>query len=368
MANSAQTLDELKAENATEVEKPTAEDGHDTPTGDEANLTASESEEDTSGDAPGVTTQGDESEESSDDPTPEQEPWLSDDEEPKGNAKPITHQDIAAAKRHQKAKLERRHQTELDELRAENEALKRSSAPLQAQAAPAPPKDTLPPKPVLSDYDHDDARYESAVDDWINKKIDLKVNSTVTQAQQETQRATYEYHAKQALERSVEAHYTRAADMANKHSISAEVYKEADLSFRNAIETVYPGKGDALADEFIANMDEGSEKVVFYLTRKQNAGALSTFQSHLMSDHRGLKPLAFLSKLNGEVAAQSKTTTSRAPVPVKQIKGNAAVPNKTVNKLYQEYEKAAKANNGQARINIRMKAKEQGIDVSSWTI
>lgn len=341
------TLEELKAENAAAEAKTTEPPQAEV---EEAEIVVDETETDETGEDADLGES--ESEEV------ESESWMQSDEQTlqEDAERTFTGSDIAAAKRKLRAKLEKGHNSEIEELRAEIERIKNQTT---AQQGASQAEQSIP-RPKLEDFDHDEDAHAEALDKWDDARLEAKVRQATTGQQQNTQRQ----QEVEAFTKTVDQHYERAAKLAKEHGITAEVYQQSDLAVRTAIEQVMPNQGDLVTDQLINALGEGSEKVMFYIGR--NKGKTAELQSAILSDPSGMKAMAFLGKMSSEANGPQKRT-SRAPKPATQIKGDeSAKVSAEAKALKAAYEKADKSGDTQARFDARRKAKQAGVDVSSW--
>ena len=340
------TLEELKAENAA-AEKEASE----TPQVEEEEIETKAEEEETDESKENAELEG--NAESS-----ESEAWMQSDEQTsqEDNAeKSFTGSDIAAAKNKLRTKLEKRHNNEVEELRAEIEKLKshKTASPLDNGAQ-------IPPKPKLDDFDFDEDAYQLALDKWDDARLEAKIKKATTGHQENAQ----QQQAIEAFNSAVDQHYERAAKLAADAGITAEVYQQSDLAVRSAIEQAMPSKGDLVTEQLIATLGDGSEKVMYYLGR--NKTELNGLQSALLEDPSGMKAMLLLGRISSKISNPTKKT-SQAPKPATQLKGDEgsslSAEAKALKKAYQE---ADKSGNAQARFDARRKARQAGIDVSTW--
>lgn len=239
-------------------------------------------------------------------------------------------------------------QEELQRLKDELEKLK-SGAIQQHQ-----PQELKRPK--LEDYDFDDEKYQEALDEYYERKLELKLSNV---SQQSKQAEVLAQQQKQ-LESAVETHYSRAEELVRKHNLKEEDYANADGLIRSTIESVMPGKGDAIADQLIAklvNSGEGSEKAWFYLGR--NAKELGRLRKSIEDDPSGLSAAIMLGELRAK-ATKPIRVKSKAPEPQKRLKGDASV------KMSQLYKQWKKSTDVSERIRLKREAKKRGEDVSKW--
>jgi hypothetical protein len=331
------TLEELKAENA-KAEEESAE-----VTATEAEETETEAVEEEEQESDDLAEDG--KEESSE---AETEAWMQSDEQTSDGAE-FTGSDIAAAKRKLRAKLERQHNSELEELKKQIETLKGGNQQTQSK---------LPPRPKREDFDFDDDAYDAALDAWNDKRLEAKL------AEREQSVATTKQQAEAATKvtQAVDQHYERAAKLVQEAGINADLYQDSDRKVRTAIEAVRPNEGDLIAEQLISVMGEGSEKVMYYIGR--NKDALNGLQSAIINDPSGMQAMLYLGKITSKVA-NPQQRVSRAPRPAATIKGDASE-SSVAKALRKKYKAADKAGNVQERFNLRREAKKAGIDVSAW--
>jgi hypothetical protein len=274
-----------------------------------------------------------------------------DDQESPGAEKKFTDKDIGAAKAGLRAKLEKQHQSELDDLRAQLEAT-RSKQAVQA------PSD----KPKREDfYDHDDPdeAYFDALSDW--KLKDLLAKQQAGTQQYEQQRKQLE--VRQRIETSVEQHYERASSLIAASGISPELYHSADKKVREAIQGVFGGEGgEHVTNALIANLGEGSEKVLYKLGVSPKS--LAELTSKLRDDPNGLQAAVYLGKLSAELSAPSRNRSS-TPAPATSVKGDANTSDVS-RSLMRKYQEAHKRGDTQAAYDIRSEARAKKIDVRTW--
>lgn len=335
-----QTLEELRAENAA-AEAALAQapqtGATDTPDVAAEDLTTDEH-----------LAEGEEGEEGL---TPEPESWMKgDDQESHGADKKFTDGDVGAAKAKLRAKLEAKHQSEVDKLRADLEELRRNSI--------APQPSARPKREDFYDQDDPDDAYTEALADW-------KLKDSQARQHQETQQ--YEYQRKQleaqrTIETGVDQHYERAATLAAASGLSPELYQSADLRVRSAIDGVYPGGGESVTNALIANLGEGSEKVFYKLGVSPKH--LAELTAKLQEDPTGLKASVYLGKLSVELTAPLRKR-SNTPAPATTVQGDANTTD-VGKSLMRKYQEAHKKGDTQAAFNIRREAKAKNINTQSW--
>ncbi len=278
------------------------------------------------------------------------EDWMKGDEpESQGADKKFTDSDIGAVKAKMRAKLEAKHQTELEALRAQLEA---------AQKQQVPTVTAKPTREQFFDHDDPDDAYAEALVDW--KMGTSAAQQQASQAQYEQQRKHLEF--KQATEQSVDQHYERAAKLAATSGIDPEVYQSADFRVRSAIEGIFPGGGDSITDSLIAGLGDGSERVFFNLG--VNSARLNELRSLLTQDPSGLRASMFLGKLSAELSAPAKRK-SNAPAPATQVKGDVAT-SESGRALHKKYQEAHKSGNVGKAFSLKREAKLAGVNTQTW--
>lgn len=331
----AQSLAELKAENAAEEV--------------ETEVSPQEVEEETETEVAEVETEvTDEVAEPESEETEETEveDWMQTD----AAEKKFTDGDIGAAKKKLRAKLESKHNDELDKLRTENEQLR--------SRTPEPKQLNRPKREDFRDSDDQDEAYIDALTDYKIEKGAAKQATTVKEQESTRQQNDFQ----QAVSQEVDQHYERAVKLSEDSGISPELYQSADLKVRQVIESIFPKAGDSTTDHFISNLGEGSEKVFFSLG--VNSTKRDKFESLLRSDKTGLKASMYLGELKSELTAPNKRRTN-APKPAAQIKGDAST-TPTVNALKKKYDAAHKKGDVSGAFNLKRAAKKEGIKTSSW--
>lgn len=337
----AQTLEELKAENAKAEEK--VQEKTETPVTETEEEAAEEEELETEEQA--AESDEEESEET------EVESWmLTEEQTSEGDDAKFTGGDIAAAKRKLKAKLGKK-DDEVEALKAEIERLKNGSSKPQP-AAINPSESEMP---MEEDYEFDKVKYKAAMTAWVTSKVNAG-NAASNQASQQTQTQA---ENKRVLDSKVDEHYQRAAILIKESGIDEEKYQNADLVVRQAVESVLPQNGDQITDYLISKLGKGSEKVIYFLGN--NAAKRAEFVETFRSDPNGIDAAIMLGELKKDVTAPKKRV-SKAPAPASQAKGESG--SETASKLKKQYEKAG--DDVQTRIDLKRKAKAQGHDVSTW--
>jgi hypothetical protein len=270
------------------------------------------------------------------------EAWQAeDDPASNGGDKKFSDSDMAGMRRKLQAKLGEKDE-ELDRLKQEVQALKQGTQRPAQEAGKVP---------TLDGYDYDEAKYAAAMQAWVISQV-----SNVTKAQETQVRQSQHQHA---LQNQVENHYQRAAKLVKDRTIDPDLYRAADESFRKAIEFALPGNGDLVADQLIARLGDGSEKVTFYLGR--NATERDVLKAKLMEDPSGISAAIHLGGLLKKVSSPVQKTT-KAPAPAARAEGRESASSNAAN-FKRKYEKAKDT---QTRFDIRREAKRAGLDTSKW--
>ena len=229
--------------------------------------------------------------------------------------------------------------------------------PIQTQSAPQ-----LAPRPKIEDFDYDEARFQQAQDDWNDERIEQKFNSmSQTRGQQQAQEQK-QVEAQKQQQASLNDHYARAGKLVDSGAVNAERFKSADTNVRRAIDSVFAGQGDQMANSIIATLNslgEGSEKVIYSLG--VNNSKLNEFVGILQGDPSGLQMMAYLGKLHSEVQ-DPKKRRSNAPAPASKLNSDSATKGNN-GSLQKRYSKAV---NVQERLDLKRAARKAGEDVSNW--
>ncbi len=349
----AQTLAELKAENAKAEEEAASQPQAEA---EETEVIEDELEQDKSEEVAEPV-----DDESSDDESEDQakadialEEWMQSDEPESQAEKKFTDSDIGAAKAKLRAKLESKHNGELDKL-------KEKIAKLESGQTQAPVQPTIKAKPKRSDYDNaddpDEAFFE-ALTDWKVEQVEAK-----REAQQATENTQAQQQAQlKQVEAAVDQHYERALKLSQKSNISPEAYQATQLKVRQEIESIFPKAGDHTTDVLIANLGEGSEKVFYNLG--VNQARLDTLKQKLTTDKSGLSAAVYLGKLAAELNAPQKKRTN-APKPAARLSGDAVNAGK-FGVVKKKYDKAIAAGDTNKAFKLRSEARKGGADTANW--
>lgn len=330
------TLEELKAENA-QAEQAEAEsvNGLSENTEDEAETQEASSTE---------------QEESTEEVlTPELEPWMQSDQEDDAGKK-FTDSDIGKAKAKLRAKLEREHSSEVDQLKQQIEELKR--------VKPVGGEELVKPKRTdFDNHDDPDDAYTDAVVEWKIKVNQAEQSAATTHA--DLQRKQLEQKAR--LTEAVDQHYERAVKLSEETGITPELYQGADLMVRREVDRLFPDKGDAITDALIANLGEGSEKVFYSLG--VNSTKRAKLAGLLEADPSGIQAAVFLGTLKAELNAPAKRK-SNAPAPSPNLDGDKGV--NQGGDFLKKYKKAHQSGDMQSALNAKLAAKRAGVNVKDW--
>lgn len=282
----------------------------------------------------------------------EPEAWMTgDDQESPGAQKKFTDKDIGAAKASLRAKLEKQHQSELDQMRAQLEEL-RSKSVVQQPA-------TQPKREDFYDQDDPDEAYLAARVKW--ELANTLAQQQAGSQQYEQQRKQLEAH--QRISSSVDQHYERAATLAAASGITPELYQSADRRVREAIQGVFGGEsGEHVTNALIANLGEGSEKVLYKLGVSPKS--LAELTTKLRDDPNGLQAAIYLGKLSAELTTTARKR-SNTPAPATNVQGDANTTDLS-RTLLRRYQEAHKRGDTQAAYDIRSEAKGKNINVKSW--
>jgi len=268
----------------------------------------------------------------------------------------------AAANRRRKGKALK---GELKEVKSENEVLLARISALESGTAPqAEVKEALPSRPTREQHDFDDDAYDAAIDEWNDKRFDLKLKSHAQTSQQETNQTQQLQAAQETQDKHVGDHYERAQKLVDEGRITTESYQGADKLVRLTVENIFPGRGDMITNGLISTLNslgEGSEKVLYQLG--VNPTVMSKFQSLLMTDKSGMAVAAYLGKLQADISTPKKRR-SQAPNPGSRVEGEGGGGGKD-GSLQKQYNKID-SGNIQARISFKRKAKKSGTDTRNW--
>lgn len=286
---------------------------------------------------------------------PEDDSWMKPDESDPEDAKFTSH-DVANVRRKYKAEARQAKEessavkAELENVKKELEALKTGKQTLVPATAAGKPR---------RDQFKTDEEFVEALTDY---KISLTTQQTQSErAAEERKRQIDDRNAKTAV--AVDQHYERAAKLAEKSGIKPEAYQAADLKVRQAIDSIFPSTGDAVADALISSLGSGSEKVFYHLG--VNTAKRAEMVRLLTEDRSGIRAAVYLGKLNTELTTPVKRET-KAPDPIDEVKGDKAGSGNSSEKLKRRYKEAHDKGDVQAAFAIRRQAKKAGINTQAW--
>lgn len=272
----------------------------------------------------------------------ELEDWMRDDSQEDKEEKPTK---FLKAKKKLKGELKQKND-ELEALKAEIEALK--NKPTQSK-----PNELKRPDPL--DFESDE-EYNLALDDYTIKLFEAR--------QKQDQSAQQQQKVMERIQADADAHYERAAKLMEESGISVEKYKAADTKLREAIEAVFPQRGDVYTDMLLGSCGEGSEKVGYYIGN--NESARLKFQELLREDPNGIKAAMYLGEQKQRLSnTNTKKVRSKAKPPAPNPTGDSNS-NSSEAVLRKKYKEAHKKGDGQNAFNIKREARKSGIDVSNW--
>jgi hypothetical protein len=264
-----------------------------------------------------------------------------------------------AAKRRKQAKALKgelkEKDSELEELRKQVEALKNGNAP---QAA-APKQLT---RPTREQFDYDDDAYDAALEKYYDDKLEQKLSSHQSNTTEKQQAEAQQRKAAEAQQKSLDDHYERASQLVADGKVTADSYRSADTVVRQSLESMFPEQGDYMANTLISTLNslgEGSEKVMYQLG--VNPAKMQELQNKLTLDPSGLAAATFLGQLQAQIQTPSKRR-SQAPKPSAKADGEGGNSGRG-GTLLKQY---GKTDDLQTRMNLKRKAKSQGIDTSNW--
>lgn len=256
-------------------------------------------------------------------------------------------------------RVSKKFRAQIAETSEENQKLKAEVAELKKRLeTPAP---ALPvqqkPRPDRNAY-KSDVEYEDALYDW-RRERDAAVQ-TSEQIKQQKQAAQQEIAAR--INAGVERHYEEvAAVAAQMPTLTEQQWQAADRAFRQAVEEVFPGRGDLMADALIANIGKGSAKVVYQVG--VNKIKRAELVALLKEDRLGHSAIGFLNRLAVTMGHNTKAV-SKAPTPPPTVQGDKG--KKGVGMLKAQYLDAVKKGDTQRAFRISREAKAQGHNTRDW--
>ncbi len=353
-----QTLHELKAENAAKEENNEDKQVNDLQGADKDEFV----EVDESGAE--VKTESKATEDGAKDKV-EIESWMQAEEtetsedEKQGGFKP-NHE---AASRRKKSKALR---GELNDTKDENAELKARIAALESGDAPkAEQQEQLAPRPTREQFDFDDEAYDAAVDDWNDKKLDMRLNAHTENSQAKAQQESQQRAQQETLTKNLDSHYERAQKLIDDGKITEESFRNSDVVVRRSMESIFPNGGNQIADSLISTLNslgDGSEKVMYQLG--VNPSKMQELQNLLVKDPSGLSAMGFLGQLQANITTP-KPRRSQTPSPGSKVDGEGGN-NGAAGTLKKQYDKMGDNDDIQGRITLKRKARKDGVDTSNW--
>ena len=289
----------------------------------------------------------------------ETESWMqteeaNSDDDHKSGFKP--NHEAAKTRKRLKAKLNEK-DSELESMRAELEQLRSGKVEPQTEA--------LPPRPKREDFDYDDDKYDAAVDEWSDKKIDARFKTNSQKSNEAQQKEAAQQARLKHVETSLNGHYSRVDKLVGTGKVSQDAYDSAETNVRNAMEIMHPQLGDQVTDNLITTLNsigEGSEKVIYQLGI--NPSKLLELKNKIASDPSGFTAVAYLGSLQAQISTPTRKRSS-APKPASNVSGEGGASGQA-GAMQKLHAKAGKAGDIQTRIRLKRKAKAQGIDTSNW--
>lgn len=246
-----------------------------------------------------------------------------------------------------------------DELAAAREENARLKQQLENGGKPAAKPGAKLVPPNRDDFDSQED-YLEARQDYLFKKH---------QAEQQSQQHARNLEQRQQQELAkvqtgVDEHYDRAAKLCETSQIKPEKYQAADTRFRQALEDIFPGSGEAVADNLISRIGAGSERVIYKVGI--DSAALKELVKRFGEDESGLSAAMYMGELNRSLKPAGKRQSS-APAPAPDAGGDGGKGNgNQAAALRKKYREAHARNDSQGAWEIKSKAKQAKIDTSDW--
>lgn len=271
------------------------------------------------------------------------EPWMSD-EDPK--TVPLGAH--VKAKHKLRGKVERR-DSRIAELERKLEQYEGNKKPVFTETAQ---------RPLPEDF-NSDGDYRAALTRWEDEAFEKRYNRVSKQRNQKDQ----ELQMVNSIKSQVDSHYDRAASLLQEHSIDESAYQKADLNVRSAVESIFPGNGDAYVDALIANLGEGSEKTLYMIGR--NKERLNALTAAAAADKTGVKLSIFMGQQHAHANLKQKNQT-RAPEPAPDLSDGEKSGKANASSLKKQFDAFHKKGNSAEAFKIYSKARRSGVDVSEW--
>lgn len=238
--------------------------------------------------------------------------------------------------------------TELEELKAEIEALKKGqqvTAPVQPVKAPA--NSGYPPVPLLYENGvNTPAEYQQAYQNWT---IECR-NIDQRNAQQDTARVNASKETEARANRLAE----RSTSFIKENKIKADMAISTIQDGVQGLDGVLGVEGAAL--DLLDNIGDGSDKLAYYLGK--NPDALATVKKLFEEDRRGFKVNTWLTKTALKLN-RNNSKVSKAPEPDEALSGDGStVTSGAWQKKYDDAKDISKM------LEIKRQAKAAGVIVS----
>ncbi len=214
-------------------------------------------------------------------------------------------------------------------------------------------------RPTREQFDYDDDAYDEAIEIYHDERLDRKLKARDSKAQESTSEANRQAAFQKKAEQSFDNHYNDAQTLIEEGKITEESFRGAETLVKQALEAANPGRGDIAFNSLIVGLGKDSAKVEFQLG--VNPALLHELQNLQAEDPSGLSASRFLGRLQEKIQAPSKKR-SNAPKPGTNAQGDGSSAGKHA-PLLAEYRKS---DDLQTRMTLKRKAKSQGADVSNW--
>lgn len=248
----------------------------------------------------------------------------------------FTSSDVASVRRKYKEKLKRQ-ASEVDRLKAEIEQLKSAKTKVIDE----------PIKPTMESCGFDDAKFANELERYyseINSRKEAEVKHAKQVESFEAQR-----------EAALDEHAERIEKLLSKGGMDENRYFELHNKARDAIESLAPNSFEFI----VSSLGAGSEKVMFSIGA--NPARLQKLTDTLKADPTGLRAMAYLGELKGQLANASPMKARKAKEPSKSPTPTAGDASGVAMR-----EKYRKATDLQARIDLKRAAKAKGINTQDW--
>jgi hypothetical protein len=241
---------------------------------------------------------------------------------------------------------------QLKDVTSENEQLKQRLAALDA-----PKQEQKLSVPTLASCDFDEEAYQQKMIEYSAALVSKQIQEFDSKKTENSQRE----QVNQRIGAEVDKHYERASELVASGLVTPENFQAAEMLVRRAVADSVGGDADLIANYLIANLGEGSEKVVYHLGI--NPQALSTFKSSLALDPHGIRAAAYLGELKAKFNSAPINKLSNAPKPDVALSGTSSA---QVGADHKAYKKAESSGNLQQMLTVKRAAKARGIDTTNW--